>query len=74
MNSYQYNEKHKENVANEECRTYDWMRTFDFRKVEISQDYPQQRKDRILEVAVAFNLQIDHTLCHLVYFLHLINL
>ena len=56
MISYQYNEKYKENVANEERRTYDWMRTFNFRKVEISQNYPQQRKDRILKVAVAFNL------------------
>ena len=56
MISYQYNEKYKEHVANEECRAYDWMCTFDFRKVEISQNYPQQGKDRILEVAVTFNL------------------
>ena len=54
--SYQYNKKYKENVANEERRTYDWMRTFNFRKVEISQNYPQQGKDRILKVTVAFNL------------------
>ena len=58
MISYQYNEKYKEHVANEECRTYDWMRTFDFRKVEISQNYPQQGEDRILKVAVTFNLYI----------------
>lgn len=32
------------------------MRTFNFRKVEISQNYPQQGKNRILEVAVTFNL------------------
>ena len=56
MISYQYNEKYKEHVANEECRTYYWMRTFDFRKVEISQNDPQQGKDGILKVAVAFNL------------------
>ena len=56
MISYQYNEKYKENVANEERRTYDWMRPFNFRKVEISQNYPQQGKYRILKVAVAFNL------------------
>ena len=56
MISYQYDEEYKEHVANEERWAYDWMCAFDFREVEISQNYPQQGKDRILEVAVTFNL------------------
>ena len=56
MISYQYDEEYKEHVANEERRAYDWMCTFDFRKVEVSKNNPQQGEYRILEVAVAFNL------------------
>jgi hypothetical protein len=57
--NYQDNEKHKENVTNEECRADYRMSTFYFRKVEISKYYPKQGKDRVLEVTITFNLFIN---------------
>ena len=57
--NYQDNEKHEENITNEECRANDRMSTFYFRKVEIPQYYPKQGKDRVLEVAITFNLLIN---------------